>query len=332
MKAEFCCICGEVHETGSECAEFVKASARVTRRTASNMPKGVKDEKVEQGPALGESISDRRKETEKEIAELQQEEELAILEKKLAKLRRRKELREKEGDTEIQDGAVAILKDKPFTGIHQDSDSDDEGEDEKVGTCTSHCRERRKLREPRRRRRNSSSSSRSSSRRRRGKWSLKRFTLAKKDVTKLNCYELICATTAWVLKVTDLSLKDSKAMFEHLNFLSYRAMHGEYVDGAHIAYDVDVRKTAEEIGFAAFARKNQGGSVLHYSPENMRGFKKGTTKPTFAKRQTVVSQAKGACYAWNGEQGCSRTDDECKFGHVCSRCGLRGHKRTKCKD
>ena len=331
MKAEFCCHCGEIHDTGIECAEAGKASVRVTRRTASKMPKGAKEEVSEQVAACSESAVDRRKEAEREIEELQQEEELAALEKKLNKLRRRKELREKGAEGGNQDGAVAILKEKPFTGIQLESESEEE-ETGQEGTYSSYGRERKKIREVRRRRRNSSSESRSSSRRRRGKWSLKRFTLAKKDVTKLNCHELICATTAWVLKVPGLSLRDCKAMFEHLNFLSYRAMHGEYVDGAHIAYDMDVRKTAEEIGFAAFARRNQGGSVLHYSPDNMRGFKKGTTKPLMSRRTTAVNQAKNACYAWNGEQGCTRPEDECKFSHVCSRCGLRGHKRTKCRE
>ena len=239
MKTEFCAICGEIHDTSVQCKEEEKANVRVTCQTSAKMPKGVKDEVAEQSMGSKESVGDRRKDTEREIEELQQEEELAALEKKLTRLRRRKELREKEGDTGNQDGAVAIPKEKPFTGIQQDTSSEDEREVGKGGAYSSYGRERKKLREPRRRRRNSSSSSRSSSRRRRGKWSLKRFTLAKKDVTRLDCYELICATTAWVLKVPDLSLRDSRAMFEHLNFLSYRAMHGEYVDGAHIAYDAD---------------------------------------------------------------------------------------------
>ena len=35
---------------------------------------------------------------------------------------------------------------------------------------------------------------------------------------------------------------------------------------------------------------------------------------------------KRACYAWNGEQGCPHSEDECRFGHVCSKCNAKGHK------
>lgn len=296
------------------------------------MAKSIKDETVEQSMAQL-SLIEKRRIYEKEIEEMQMEEEVAALEKQRNKLKKRKEIREREEKSakgSAGAGAIAILPEKPYTGIGKEGSTDEETEEEKEEGYSMFGRERRKTKDTRRRRRHSSSSSRSSSRRRRGKWSLKRFTLAKKDVTKLNCHELICASTAWVLKVPELSLKDCRAMFEHLNFLSYRAMHGEYLDSAHIAYDQDVRTNAEEIGFAAFARKNQAGSVMHYSSENMKGAKKGTSRTTIPRRMTGLS-TRGACYAWNGEQGCHRSDNDCRYSHVCSRCGGKGHKRPSCK-
>ena len=336
MPTSFCCTCGIVHEAGDvkQCeVQGSESTVRVTRRSAANkMSKGVKEETGEQVRC---TLMERRHQAAKEIEELALEEEVAAMEIKLQKMRVRKELREKkerERDT-IQDGAGAMVDLRPDTGIGKPVDDEEdstEEEEERVKPVVE--RERRRAREPRRRRRTTSSSaSRSASRRRRSKWGLKRHTIGKKDVTRLNGYELICATTVWALSFPDITVKDCKSIFEHINFVGYRARKNEYHDSAHIAYDTEIRKMAETMGFRAFERRNQGASIMHYGTQNMRGVVKAASPGDGARRNTLRN-GKRACYSWNGEQGCNLSAEECKFDHVCSKCGSKGHKRPKCKE
>ena len=44
----------------------------------------------------------------------------------------------------------------------------------------------------------------------------------------------------------------------------------DFLDSAHVEYDVSVRKMAETMGFEAFASSKTGSSVLHYGAQNMR--------------------------------------------------------------
>ena len=133
----------------------------------------------------------------------------------------------------------------------------------------------------------------------------------------------------WAVDVPDVSVKDCKAVLEHINFLGNRAMNNDFYDKTHVTYDNAVRKLAETEGFAAFAQGSNGASVIHYGNQNMR-----VNKPSvsYGQRRTPAPQGKRACYAWNGDQGCTRSEDECRFAHICSRGGLKGHKRSKCKD
>ena len=147
----------------------------------------------------------------------------------------------------------------------------------------------------------------------------------------LNCYELIGATTLWILGIKEKSVSDCNAIFEHLNLLVNRAMHNDFLDAVHVDYDQSIRTLAETIGFEAFASQNQGGSIVHYSSQNMRP-KKYPTVNMSGLRKITGSAIRRACYAWNGEQGCARKEDECRFGHICAKCGGKGHKRPACKE
>ena len=127
-----------------------------------------------------------------------------------------------------------------------------------------------------------------------------------------------------------MSVADHRALLDHINFLANRAMHNDFVDQAHIEYDEAVRKLAEEIGFAAFAKENRTLSVIHYGAQNMRSRKPGYSGASLTRR--TGSYVKRTCYAWNSEEGCSRTEEQCRFGHICSKCVGKGHKKQKCKE
>ena len=89
-----------------------------------------------------------------------------------------------------------------------------------------------------RRRSSSSSSSGSTERKRRSNWSLKRYTLARRDVRKLNCHELVCAITACALDIPEMFLQDHRALLQHINFITHRACHNDFKDSAHVDYYV----------------------------------------------------------------------------------------------
>ena len=60
---------------------------------------------------------------------------------------------------------------------------------------------------------------------------------------------------AWVLLVDipEMTLKDHRALLQHLNFLLHRARHNDFLDTAHVEYDTSIRKMAETMGFEAFS-------------------------------------------------------------------------------
>ena len=82
-------------------------------------------------------------------------------------------------------------------------------------------------------------------RRRTRKWALKHYTVANKDVRKLNL---------WCLDIDGLTLRDHRAFLEHLHFLSVRAMTDDFKDAAHVAYDTAICKKAQVHGFATFRK------------------------------------------------------------------------------
>ena len=130
------------------------------------------------------------------------------------------------------------------------------------------------------------------------------------------------ATGLWVLSIKELGVKDLKALLEHILFLVHRAHTNDFLDSTHIKYDPSIRVLAEETGFSAFSAANRGTSVLYYGAQKMRlrapqtSAFKGTRKPGFSGKLPF--------YAWNGEQGCPRSEDECTFGHICSKCTWKG--------
>ena len=271
----------------------------------------------------------------RQIEELRLENEIAELECTRDKLLegrekclQRSELRDsdKKRERRMNTVTVGVMEDQRFELPVRERPLEAAG-----GGYSTYGRSRRRSREERRHRHTSSSSSSGSTERKRcSKWSLKRYTLARKDVRKLNCHELVCATTAWALDIPEMSIKDHRALLQHLNFISHRARHNDFLDSAHVEYDLAIRKTTETMGLEAFSSECIGSSVLHYDAQNMR-----VKKPAFGgfdKRTGTVSKASRACYAWNSEQGCSRTVEECRFEHICSKCGTKGHKRHTSKE
>ena len=81
-----------------------------------------------------------------------------------------------------------------------------------------------------------------------------------------------------------MSVADHRALLNHINFLANRAMHNDFVDQAHTQYDEAVRKLAENIGFAAFAKENRTLSVIHYGAQNMRSKKTGYSGASMTRR------------------------------------------------
>ena len=340
MPNSFCSLCGSTHEADNiEACEALRGEGKTatrasSRRTTVKMSKQLVKEELAEVPADHGSLVDRKKEIEQAIEELRLEEEVAALEEEMQRLMARREKRATTEAARDQTGGVAAAIAMPAPKDDAGTlPTDDKALVPRAGYSAygrSRQRSRHRSREMKKKRSSSSSStSRSESRRRRRKWALKRYTLNKKDVEKLNCYELICATALWVVDVAEVSVKDCKAVFEHINFLGNRAMYNDFYDSAHINYDNAVRKLAETEGFSAFAQGSNGASVIHYGNQNMRG---GKSSNTFKQKRPSGQQGKRACYAWNGEQGCARSEEECRFAHICSRCALRGHKRSKCRE
>ena len=70
----------------------------------------------------------------------------------------------------------------------------------------------------------------SSSRDRRSKWALRKFTIGRKSVRWLNTYELIGTLRHWFLPIDSFNMYDVKAFLEHLEFISVRALHNDFID------------------------------------------------------------------------------------------------------
>ena len=146
---------------------------------------------------------------------------------------------------------------------------------------------------------------------------------------KLNAYELMAASTMWCLDIDDLTVTDYRAFLEHMHFIAVRAMNDDFKDAAHVAYDTSVRKLAEAHGFAAFAASGNGASVIHYGAQNMR--QKKSVGSTAGRKQTGHTQGgKRSCFLWNKEAGCSKSEDQCGYGHWCTKCGSKSHAKHKC--
>lgn len=148
-----------------------------------------------------------------------------------------------------------------------------------------------------------------------------------KEVRKLNCYELITASIRWCLDIQGLTVKDFRALMEHVCFMASRAKQNDFQDSTHVDYDIDIRKLAEVEGFAAFGSRNTGLAMFHYGMHNMRQRKTSTST---RKTSNFTKDGKTGCYKWNKESGCGRLDDVCNFGHWCSKCGSKSHKKYNC--
>ena len=210
---------------------------------------------------------------------------------------------------------------------------EDLGRADTTGRGRSHTR--RHHRHSRHQRRSSSSSSDSCSRtptperRRRSKWSLKKFTVDKKEVKKLNICELIEATCLWAVDQDNLEIKDAKGIFKHISFIAGRASTDKFIDAAHTRYDLAIRKKAVAEGYGAFKLCDSEYSIIHYSLENVKG-KTHKSKSHADKSHLHIKDGKRPCYRFNKDSGCEKDEDRCGYGHWCAKCGSRSHKRTKC--
>lgn len=187
-----------------------------------------------------------------------------------------------------------------------------------------------------RRRRYSSSSSSgertpSRERRIRSKWSLKRFTEDRKEVKKLNANEVIEATCAWLADKDNLCVEEVLGVVKHIGYMAGKAKADRYTDSAHARFDIAVRKRAAKHGFAAFSAENSEASLKYYALEYMKERKSGGAgKGGGAAKQLFTRDGKRPCFGFNKEGGCSRDEKTCSYGHWCSKCGSRAHKRTSC--
>ena len=173
----------------------------------------------------------------------------------------------------------------------------------------------------------SNSRSSSSSRRRRSKWAIRKFTIGRKNVRWLNAYELIGASIRWFLSIDGLNMNDAKTFLEHLKFISVREMQDDFKDSMHIEYDIAIRRLADSLGFKAFSQTHLGISVKYYGAQNMK-----VHKANYAKRGgDRYSYQKKYCFHLNKEWGCSKTEEECGYRHVCSKCSSKNYKCSECK-
>ena len=267
------------------------------------------------------SMEERVRAAQAEVKEMELEEQLADLDDRKEALRRRRAEREGKGKP-TEELAVAVPQEETRRTVEQIPEG-----------YTGHGRARQHSRGRRCRRHcdsDSRSRSSSSTRRRRSKWSLKKFTVAGKEVKRLNPHELVAASTLWVMDQESLTRKDLLAMMEHIHFLSVRAMTDDFRDAAHVAYDTAIRKKAEVLGFSAFTEAHTGASVIHYGQQKLK-YKKGTTSTGASKKGgNSGNTGRKTCFHWNKEAGCSKSEEICGFAHSCGKCGSRSHKQTKC--
>lgn len=182
-----------------------------------------------------------------------------------------------------------------------------------------------------RRRRRSSTDSRSRTpsleRRRRSKWSVKRYTTDKKELKKLNAYELIEASCKWTIDQQSLSATDYRGFIKHIQYIAGKAKSDKFVDTTHVNYDLAIRKEAETEGFGAFKGGDPEHSIAIYSVENLRPRSGKGNYQVNAKTNVMSKDGKRPCYKFNGT-GCK--DELCNFGHWCAKCGSKNHPKTKC--
>lgn len=184
----------------------------------------------------------------------------------------------------------------------------------------------------------SSSDGRTTSRDRkqRSKWSIRRYLEDRKDLKKLSPFELIESSCGWVLDKKDLDLQDLRRFVKHIKYMSGKAKSGRFLDQAHASYDLAIRKLAVTDGYDAFCAGNPELALRYYAFESMRtqnakssasGSKYGqsSTKHLFCK------DGKKPCFPHNKDDGCSRDEKTCNFGHWCSRCGSKSHIRPNCR-
>lgn len=333
----YCDMCGTSHRAdkckkkkGKKGKKLV--SARVTRSTRQAMDVPKVDSR-ESSPELCDRLStltleDQETSLTKEIKEMELEERIAELQERRDAMKRKRQGRlQTDGDGRSR--GTTPVKDEWPTAATTGAAAVPAGASKDEYSSYGVVKPRHRSRTRRRRQTPSDSRSRSSSstRRLRSKWSLRRYAALGKDVKKMNCYELVTASIRWVLDIQGVTVKDLRAFLEHICFMSSRARQNDFHDSTHVEYDKDVRKLAEVEGFAAFGSSNTGMGMFHYGMHNMR-----PKKPvnSFRKSNTYAKEGKPGCYRWNKEGGCSRTDENCNFGHWCLKCGSRSHKKINC--
>lgn len=319
MTDNFCGPCGRLHgdSTNDTCrvaATLLRRSARA-KKMASGGTKGEAPVKSAHDDGadhiqLGSTTADDSEDEERLLKEVK----MAERKSRMAALRARK--------------AAAVQGLEAAHGTERD--------DVRAGTSSDRSRERTRKHHKRHRHRHRSSSSSSSSRtptperHRRSKWGLKKYTIDKKDVKKLNICELIEATCAWAVDQDSLDLPSAKGIFNHIAYMAGRAATDKFNDSAHVHYDLAIRKKAITEGFEAFKLGDSVYSIVHYSLENLKSKSAAKVKAHTGKSHLFVKEGKRPCYRFNKETGCDRDEERCGYGHWCAKCGSKGHKRSKC--
>ena len=330
MPSAYCSLCGVNHSEGDleACARHqmdIEVSdgptTRLSRKVSVERLAKVKQEADVTSAMQSLSMEERVRAAQAEVRDMELEEQLADLDERREALRRRRADRETRGGSG-KDQTIAVPpkeENRPREQIPEGYSGHGRSRQQSRGRrCRRHCDS------------DSRSRSSSSTRRRRSKWSLKKFTVAGKEVKRLNPHELIAASTLWLAGQENLTCKDMLAMFEHIHFLSVRAMTDDFRDAAHVAYDTAIRKKAEVLGFSAFTEAHTGASVIHYGQQQLK-VKKGTTgSGTSRKSGTQSGSSRRTCFHWNKEAGCSKSEENCGFSHSCGKCGSKSHKQSKC--
>ncbi len=335
MPGKFCVYCGVTHKSGVRCnetvvdAEVAHVGSGVLTRHRAAMAKQVKSEVGVPGIHEERGLEEESERVGRvEVGSSDMADRLRVLEKRLERMQLEK--------SELLPRDLDIHSRKRL----ESPVGEDEGREEHYGveddsriaySSYGRSRHRSRHRSSRRHTRHASTSSSrsgSSSRRRRSKWSIRKFTFGNKRIKNLNAYELLGATAMWALSIETMTVADYRALLEHMAFISNRAMTGDFKDSAHVEYDMAIRRKAESVGFVAFTKSYTGISVLYYGTQHLRY--KNTFSTTVGRRPS--QNVNRACYKWNSDAGCPKLESECFFGHFCSKCGLKNHRRNKCKD
>lgn len=320
MPDQYCGPCGQAHsgQVNDRCAVSLSVNRRSTRTTASKMSTKGRDVSLE--------VKEERQHEDEEDEMSEDEKQLRAELKDLRKKRRM------EGLLAEKERLLHVDSRESSTG-RRESDRCEAGAEESRGR-----RHSRGCRRSRRKHRSTSSESRSRTssreRRTRSKWSLRKYTVDKKDLKKTNCYELIEASCKWLADQQNVSADEHMCFNKHLMYLATKAKSDKFIETSHVNYDIATRKLAQDIGFKAFRYGNNEASMEYYVVEN---FKSHTKNKSYAGTHSAKSagytkDGKKPCYRWNRESGCSRGEDVCLYGHWCSSCGSESHKHVKCTD